>query len=108
MTSADVLIKSGGEFSRLASVLNKNGKVLSVNGNVNGSLQWGVAEPQWITDSSIANMSMGAAQACLPKSSAERDVGHEDEYRGWYDVQGCGRCLEYCRWVGHGSTGGDP
>merc|ERR1719499_2390265 len=28
------------------------------------------------------------------------DHGHTNMYRGWYDVQGCGRCLDYCRWVG--------
>jgi len=29
------------------------------------------------------------------------DVGYEDSFRGWYDVQGCGECRDYCRWVGN-------
>merc|ERR1719188_2404397 len=41
-------------------------------------------------------------------SSSVLDFGHEDKYRGWYDVQGCGQCLDYCRWVGYSGSGGDP
>lgn len=33
------------------------------------------------------------------------DQGHPDSYRGWYDVQGCGKCNDYCRWVGTGLPG---
>jgi len=46
--------------------------------------------------------------SCLPKSSRTEDDGYPDEYRGWFDVQGCGRCLDYCRWVGDSGSGGDP
>jgi len=41
-------------------------------------------------------------------NSIEVDAGYEDDYRGWYDVQGCGQCLDYCRWVGYSGSGGDP
>merc|ERR1712224_207845 len=34
--------------------------------------------------------------------------GYSDSYRGWYDVQGCGKCNDYCRWVGDNGSGGDP
>lgn len=34
--------------------------------------------------------------------------GYADSYRGWYDVQGCGKCNDYCRWVGNTGSGGDP
>merc|ERR1712031_44950 len=37
---------------------------------------------------------------CKPPSRSTVDVGYPDNYRGWYDVQGCGKCLDYCRWVG--------
>ena len=36
------------------------------------------------------------------------DAGFVDSYRGWYDVQGCGQCNDYCRWVGNDGSGGDP
>ena len=36
------------------------------------------------------------------------DYGYEDEFRGWYDVRGCGTCQDYCRWVGYSGSGGDP
>jgi len=36
------------------------------------------------------------------------DAGYADSYRGWYDVQGCGKCNDYCRWVGDNGSGGDP
>jgi len=45
---------------------------------------------------------------CLPKSTSSEDDGYNDEYAGWYDVQGCGRCLDYCRWVGDSGSGGSP
>lgn len=44
----------------------------------------------------------------MPKSTSNADAGYVDDYRGWYDVQGCGRCLDYCRWVGNSGTCGDP
>ena len=25
------------------------------------------------------------------------DGGYEDDFRGWYDIEGCGRCTAYCR-----------
>jgi len=36
---------------------------------------------------------------------ATTDPGYTDAWRGWYDVQGCGRCHDYCRWVGHARFG---
>merc|ERR1712070_81121 len=30
-----------------------------------------------------------------------KDAGYVDNYRGWYDASGCGRCYDYCRWVGN-------
>jgi len=52
---------------------------------------------------------------CAPTSVSDpggegkwADWGYNDEYRGWYDVQGCGHCGDYCRWVGNSSSGGDP
>jgi len=50
-----------------------------------------------------------ACQAsCKPKSTATGGAGYNDGYRGWYDVQGCGTCLDYCRWVGNSGSGGSP
>lgn len=49
-----------------------------------------------------------ADNGCIPAPTAPLvDYGVEDEYRGWYDTQGCGVCRDYCRWVGRDS-GGDP
>jgi len=45
---------------------------------------------------------------CKPVSTATADAGYSDSYRGWYDVQGCGKCNDYCRWVGNTGSGGDP
>jgi len=50
-------------------------------------------------------------KSCLPRlqaASSDADAGYDDEYRGFYDVQGCGKCLDYCRWVGASGSGGDP
>jgi len=49
-----------------------------------------------------------AAPACKAKSTSTADAGYGDSYRGWYDVQGCGKCLDYCRWVGNSGSGGNP
>ena len=46
--------------------------------------------------------------ACLPPSTSTADSGWTDNYRGWYDVQGCGKCNDYCRWVGNSGSGGNP
>ena len=45
---------------------------------------------------------------CKAVSSATGDAGYTDSYRGWYDVQGCGKCNDYCRWVKGTGSGGDP
>ena len=50
---------------------------------------------------------------CLPappsnKKGWKKDKGYPDAYRGWYDTQGCGKCNDYCRWVGNSGAGGDP
>jgi ferredoxin len=45
---------------------------------------------------------------CFPPQDSEEDEGFSDDFRGWYDVQGCGTCNDYCRWVGHSGSGGDP
>jgi len=47
-------------------------------------------------------------KSCKPVSSSTSDAGYGDNYRGWYDVQGCGKCNDYCRWVGKSGSGGDP
>jgi hypothetical protein len=37
------------------------------------------------------------------------DFGYKtDAYAGWYDVQGCGKTFDYCRWVGDCQPGGNP
>ena len=45
---------------------------------------------------------------CDAPSTSDGDQGYDDGYRGWYDVQGCGQCNDYCRWVGNDGSGGDP
>ena len=49
-----------------------------------------------------------ASPQCSPVSTATADAGYADGHRGWYDVQGCGECNDYCRWVGNSGSGGDP
>jgi len=48
-----------------------------------------------------------AARTCI-RSPNNKDDGYNDNYRGWYDVSGCGTCNDYCRWVGNSGSGGDP
>jgi len=50
----------------------------------------------------------GAHNTCKPAQDKIVDEGHADAFRGWYDVQGCGVCYDYCRWVGNSGSGGDP
>ena len=47
---------------------------------------------------------------CVIKNikSQRIDPGYNDKWRGWYDVQKCGKCNDYCRWVGNSGSGGDP
>jgi len=47
-------------------------------------------------------------QDCQPFYRPMLDPGYADSFRGWYDVQGCGTCNDYCRWVGGSGSGGDP
>jgi len=49
-----------------------------------------------------------AEHACAPAQDSTVDAGYTDAYRGWYDVQGCGECNDYCRWVGNTGSLGDP
>jgi len=51
-----------------------------------------------------------AKKICMSKSDSRQDAGFTDNYRGWYDLQGCGECHDYCRWVGPdgAKSGGDP
>jgi len=51
---------------------------------------------------------VAAPKICLPPEASRTDDGYIDSYRGWYDVQGCGKCNDYCRWVGGSGSGGDP
>lgn len=53
---------------------------------------------------------MGSQAPCMAPiwEGPEHDGGFGDEFRGWYDVQGCGTCNDYCRWVGALGSGGDP
>jgi hypothetical protein len=48
------------------------------------------------------------AKSCLPTSTSRDDPGYFDRYRGWFDVQGCGKCNDFCRWVGKSGAGGNP
>ena len=36
-------------------------------------------------------------EQCNPITVRDTQLGAEDPFRGWYDVQGCGSCLDYCR-----------
>ena len=56
-----------------------------------------------------SNQKKGKASACILKNKTTRyDPGYRDKWRGWYDVQKCGKCHDYCRWVGDSGPGGDP
>lgn len=47
---------------------------------------------------------------CAPVSTSSHDAGYIDAYQGWYDLQGCGQCNDYCRWIGgeEVGSGGNP
>ena len=46
------------------------------------------------------------AISCTPVSRKITDVGWPDNFRGYYDLLGCGTCNNYCRWVGSGRKSG--
>jgi len=50
----------------------------------------------------------GEPAVCMDAQSEIVDTGFTDEFQGWYDVQSCGTCNDYCRWVGRSGSGGDP
>ena len=54
----------------------------------------------------IGNMESAGQVACAPAVNVT-DAGYHDEFRGWFDIQGCGQCNDFCRWVGAGG-GRDP
>jgi hypothetical protein len=54
----------------------------------------------------IGNMEPAGQISCAPAPNIT-DAGYHDDFRGWFDIQGCGTCNDYCRWVG-ASGGGDP
>jgi len=57
----------------------------------------------------VLSVAVAASQhACAPAQDSTADPGYTDAYRGWYDVQGCGECNDYCRWVGDTGSLGDP
>ena len=51
---------------------------------------------------SLLNIHLPSRQSTwCTRGSDPVDLGHvEDINRGWYDVTGCGKCKDYCRWVG--------
>ncbi|CAE7392396.1 APX1 [Symbiodinium natans] len=57
----------------------------------------------------MADGPQAAERGCLPPTTFSGSAdGIPDNYRGWYDVQGCGQCWDYCRWAGNSGSGGDP
>ena len=51
----------------------------------------------------------GGKKKCKKINKSKKiDAGYYDKYRGWYDVQNCGKCFDYCRWVGDSGSGGNP
>jgi len=50
----------------------------------------------------------GEPAVCMDAQPEIVDTGFTDAFQGWYDVQGCGTCNDYCRWVGRSGSGGDP
>ncbi|MCX6128042.1 MAG: hypothetical protein NTX25_03135 [Proteobacteria bacterium] len=44
-------------------------------------------------------------QTACKRTYNPSDLGYGDDFRGWYNVDGC---IVYCRWVGNSGTGGDP
>jgi hypothetical protein len=44
---------------------------------------------------------------CIPPQP-DYDPGWGSDYSGYYDVQGCRECKDFCRWVGNSGPGGDP
>jgi hypothetical protein len=53
-----------------------------------------------------ANVTSGVT-TCIPPQK-DYDPGWGSDYSGYYDVQGCGKCNDFCRWVGDSGPGGDP
>merc|ERR1719310_1522999 len=47
-------------------------------------------------------------KVCLPKSTNDYDPGWDDAYGGWFDLQDCNGCNDYCRWVNGTGSGGNP
>lgn len=66
-----------------------------------------VTTPSPVTSQTTASTTSTPPKACT-RSPSNHDAGWADSYRGWYDVQGCGTCNDYCRWVGNSGSGGDP
>ena len=46
--------------------------------------------------------------ACQEYTGTYEPGDTENAFHGWYDVQGCGKCNDYCRWVEGTGSGGNP
>eukprot|EP00931_Biecheleriopsis_adriatica_P027592 TRINITY_DN1657_c0_g1_i6.p1 TRINITY_DN1657_c0_g1~~TRINITY_DN1657_c0_g1_i6.p1 ORF type:complete len:178 (+),score=11.82 TRINITY_DN1657_c0_g1_i6:2-535(+) len=57
-------------------------------------------------DSSLCSEASTCAEALA--ADINGDTGYEDIYRGWYDLDGCGACNNYCRWVANCGSRGHP
>lgn len=61
-------------------------------------------------EANAAERQLGGWKQCKYRSFSKHvpDEGFKDAYQGWYDVQRCGKCYDYCRWVGNSGSGGNP
>ena len=70
---------------------------------------WWEYNPQRVSPAAGGGRKKTRRKKCKRKNKSKRiDAGYYDKYRGWYDVQGCGKCYDYCRWVGNSGPGGNP
>lgn len=63
---------------------------------------WGRGSREW------NDKPLQKADPCRKKYNRLRDYGYSDRYRGWYDIDRCGKANAYCRWVGNSGSGGNP
>lgn len=89
------------DATAMANCNNVDASVISVN------IPTLPATPDTCSLPTLGNPQCAGCEIVSRPSGEWIDQGYPDNYRGWFDVSGCG-CNDYCRWVGSGGSGGDP
>ena len=88
---------------------NRRNELIPLSRNQDRTLNIFVMGDQ-IMYSFVVSTSRWLQAPCSVASAADTngDAGYSDAHQGWYDIDGCGICNNYCRWRGNCGSRGAP